>query len=133
MTDTNQGKDPMCAMYECPHKEKLVAVEQENKDLRDKNNDLNGEIRRIQELLNQKVTDPNHSKVVEILNENLESKDKIKVRDNNITELESKLKILERQKQDLESQKRFREERDLQTIKDLQNMDKRAEEQVRQI
>jgi DNA repair exonuclease SbcCD ATPase subunit len=133
MTDTKQGKDPMCAMYECPHKEKLVSVEEQNKDLRDKNNELNQRLREMQELLGQKVQNENHPKVVEILNENLELRDTIKVKDKNLDEFNTELQLLKEQKRILETEKRVREERDLQTIKDLQNIDKRAEEQLKLI
>ena len=163
MAELKKGKDPECSMYSCPHKNELEAAMDEIAILSRKNEELNQRLESIDSLIEQglvdikgiiaelfkgnariepekikKITEEieavfNTQKITDIINENLRLRKEKHISEVKITELKQEIKIVMEEKQAMQDTLRLREEKDLNLIKGMRNIDKQAEEQLNSI
>src|SRR3990167_4285807 len=163
MAELKKGKDPECSMYSCPHKNELEAAMDEIAILSRKNEELNQRLESIDSLIEQGLVDIkgiiaelfkgnariepekvkktaeeieavfNTQKITDIINENLRLRKEKHISEVKITELKQEIKIVMEEKQAMQDTLRLREEKDLNLIKGMRNIDKQAEEQLNSI
>src|SRR3990167_9709427 len=160
MAELKMGKDPECAMHECPHKNELALAIDEIRVEKQKNEELNQRLESIDSLIEQGLVDIkgiiaelfkgnariepekikkiaeeieavfNTQKITDIINENLRLRKEKHISEVKITELKQEIKIVMEEKQAMQDTLRLREEKDLNLIKGMRNIDKQAEEQL---
>lgn len=159
MADVKKGKDPECTMYDCPHKRELAVSEDELKDEKKKNQELNSRLESVDALIDQglvdikglftelfkgtdKVSEGDVQKIVnkiekvfdtqkitEIVSDNLRLRKEIHQRDIKIMELIREVGITKQENHSLKDDVRIREELDKNIIKGMRNMEKQNEDQ----
>ena len=159
MSEFKKGKDPECAMFDCPHKKELeMAVDELNQEKK-KNEELNARLESVDALIEQGLVDVkgllnelfrgseridenqirkviervekvfDTQKITDIVNDNLRLRKELHQRELKITEQKQEIIIISQERQLLNDTIRVREERDKNLIVDMRNMDKQAEEQ----
>lgn len=150
-------------MYDCPHKQELEKAVDEITELSKKNEELNQRLESVDNLIEQglidikgiisgifkdstKVKPEDVSKIVDkieavfdtqkitdIVNDNLKLRKESHIRELKVKELKQELSITAQEKESLEYTLKLREDKDINLIKDLRNMDKQADEQLSKI
>lgn len=158
-----KGVDELCLLHDCPHKKDLIEAHDNISELQNTNKELNGRLDSITNMMSQGLVDVqglinkilegkerfnpedidkiskeirkafDHSKITEIVNENLNFRKVILSKDKTISELQTLLHISTQESESLKEHIKNREEQDKRIIQDLRNMDKKHDEQLKQI
>jgi len=163
MAEFRKGKDPECLLYDCPHKKELEMAMDENAELTKKNEELNLRLESVDNLIEQGLVDIkgiiteifkgstkiepekvqkvvekiesvfDTQKITDIVNDNLRLRKELHIREIKMKEQKQENLILRQEKEALHDTLKVREEKDIESIKAIRNMDKQGEEQLRVI
>ena len=160
ISEFKKGKDPECAMFDCPHKEELEMAIDELSQEKKKNEELNARLESVDVLIEQGLVDVrgllselfkgseridekqinkviervekvfDTQKITDIVNDNLKLRKELHQRELKVAEQKNEILIISQERQSLNDTIRSREERDKGMIADMRNMDRQAEEQL---
>ena len=163
MAEFRKGKDPECLLYDCPHKKELEMAMDENTELNKKNEELNLRLESVDNLIEQGLVDIkgiiteifkgstkiepekvqkvvekiesvfDTQKITDIVNDNLRLRKELHIREIKMKEQKQENLILRQEKEALHDTLKVREEKDIESIKAIRNMDKQGEEQLKTI
>jgi len=161
MAEFRKGKDPECLLYDCPHKKELEMAMDENAELTKKNEELNLRLESVDNLIEQGLVDIkgiiteifkgstriepekvqkvvekiesvfDTQKITDIVNDNLRLRKELHIREIKLKEQKQENLILRQEKEALHDTLKVREEKDIESIKAIRNMDKQSEEQLK--
>ena len=140
MAELKRGKDPECAMFDCPHKKELESAIDELNNEKQKNEELNNRLESVDMLIEQGLVDIkgiftelfkgtdrieeddiakiinkvervfDTQKITDIVNENLKLRKVVHQKDLKIMEFNRELDIARQENQSLKDDVRVREE-----------------------
>jgi chromosome segregation ATPase len=128
-----KGKDPECLLYDCPHKRELSTANDEIEVLNRRNNELYHRLTSMETMLKEEFKNPDQNKTKEILSENIAFRKTLTARESTIASMGHEITILKKINEDLEVERKFREERDIKVIRELRHIDKNLEDQQRKL
>ena len=161
MAELKRGKDPECAMFDCPHKKELESAIDELNNEKQKNEELNNRLESVDMLIEQGLVDIkgiftelfkgtdrieeddiakiinkvervfDTQKITDIVNENLKLRKVVHQKDLKIMEFNRELDIARQENQSLKDDVRVREELDKNIIRGMRNIEHQAETQTK--